>query len=170
MEKIETDEVRDHCHITGKYRGPAHSGCNINVTQVQSNFIPFRFHNFSNYDCHMFFKKLIDLKNDKVKNDIIPETNEEYVSVTYGFIRFIDSYRFQSSGLDSLVKTLVDNSNKTLKDLNEKFVDIDEILNIVNEMVEKDKTIKIQKRIIQIKMEIWKNPYLNLWVKTVLSF
>ena len=59
---IEPDKVRDHCHLTGKYRGPAHSKCNINITQDQSNFIPFIFHNFSNYDCHMFFKKLVDKK------------------------------------------------------------------------------------------------------------
>ena len=62
---IESDKVRDHCHLTGNYRGPAHSKCNINVTQKQSNFIPFIFHNFSNYDCHMFFKKLVDKKKDK---------------------------------------------------------------------------------------------------------
>ena len=41
----------------------------------------------------MFFIKLVDKKNDKVKSDIIPKTNEEYISVTYGCIRFIDSYR-----------------------------------------------------------------------------
>ena len=52
---IESDEVRDHCHLTGKYRGPAHSFCNITVTQKQSNFIPFLFHIFSNYGCHLFF-------------------------------------------------------------------------------------------------------------------
>ena len=103
---IESDKVRDHCHLTGSYRGPAHSKCNINVTQKQSNFIPFIFHNFSNYDCHMFFKKLVDKKKDKLDFDIIPKTNEEYISVTYGCIRFIDSYRFLSSGLDSLVKNL----------------------------------------------------------------
>ena len=79
---IGCDEVRDHCHLTGKYRGPAHSKCNINVTQKQSNFIPFILHNFSNYDCHMFFKKLVDKKNDKVDFDIIPRTNEEYISAT----------------------------------------------------------------------------------------
>ena len=79
---IESDKVRDHCQLTGKYRGPAHSICNLNVTQDQSNFIPFIFHNFGNFDCHMFFKKLVDKKNDKVKFDIVHKTNEEYISVT----------------------------------------------------------------------------------------
>ena len=113
----ESDKNCDHCHLTSKYRGPDHSICNINVKQKQSNFIPFIFHNFCNYDCHRFFKKLVDLKNDKVNFAIIPKTIEEYISVTYGCIRFIDSCRFLSSSLDSLVKTLVDNSNKTLKNL-----------------------------------------------------
>ena len=82
----------------------------------------------------MFFKKLVDKKNEKVKFDIIPKTNEEYISVTYGCIRFIDSYRFQSSSLDSLVKTLVDNSNKKLNDLKEEIFDKDEILDIVDKI------------------------------------
>ena len=56
--------------------------------------------------------------------------------MTIGCIRFIDSYRFLSSSLDSLVKTLVDNSRKTLKDLKEEIVDKDEILNIVKESEE----------------------------------
>ena len=99
-----SDKDRDPCHLTGKYGVPAHSNCKNNVTQKQSNFVPFVFHNFSNYDCHMFFKKLVDKKNDKVEFEIIPKTNEEYISVTYGCIRFIDSYRFLSSSLDSLLK------------------------------------------------------------------
>ena len=111
---IESDKVIDHCHLTSNYRGPAQNECNINVTQEQSNFIPFVFHNFSNYDCHMFLKTLVGKKNEKVEFEIIPKTNEEYTSVTYGCIRFIDSYRFRSSSLDSLVKTLVDKSHKTL--------------------------------------------------------
>ena len=144
--EILSDKVRDHCHLTGKYRGPAHSKCNVNVTQKQSNFIPFVFHNFSNYDCHMFFKKLFDKKKDQVDFDIIPKTNEEYISVTYGCIRFIDSYRFLSSGLDSLVKTLVDNSNKTLGDLKKEIVDNDYILNIVTDIGEYNRTIKDLKK------------------------
>ena len=66
--------------------------------------------------------------------------------MTYGCIRFIDSYRFLSRGLDSLVRTLVDNSNKTLKNLKEEIVDNDEILNIINEIIEDDKTIKDLKK------------------------
>ena len=142
----ESDKVRDHCHLTGKYRGASHSKCNINVTQKQSNFIPFFSHNFSNYDCHMFFKKLVDKKNDKVKFDFIPKTNEEYISVTYGCIRFIDSYRFLSSGLDSLVKTLVNNSNKTLGDLKKEIVNNDYILNCVTDIGECNRTIKDLKK------------------------
>ena len=61
-ENIDCDKVTDHCHLTGRYRGPAHSISNTNVTQHQNNFIPFIFHNFSNYNCHMFFKKLVDKK------------------------------------------------------------------------------------------------------------
>ena len=134
--EILSDKVRDRCHLTGKYRGPAHSKCHINVTQKQSNFIPFIFHNFSNYDCHKFFKKLVDKKKDKVDFDIIPKTNEEYISVTYGCIRFIDSYRFLSSGLDSLVKTIVDNSDKRLKDFKDEIVENDEIFDIVSKIEE----------------------------------
>ena len=143
--EIISDKVRDHCHLTGKYRGPAHSKCNINGTQKQNNFIPFLIHNFSNYDCHMLFRNLVDEKNHKVKLDIIPKTNEEYISVTYGCIRFIYSYRFLSSSLDSLVKTLVDNSHKTLKNLKEEIIDNDEIINIFNEKIE-DRTIEDSKK------------------------
>ena len=53
---FERDKVRNRCHLTGNYRGPANSFCNIIVTQDKSNFIPFKFHNFSNYDCHTVFK------------------------------------------------------------------------------------------------------------------
>ena len=109
---FESDKVRDHSHSRGIYRGPAHSKCNINVTQTENSFNPILFHNFSNYDCDMFFKRLVDLKNDRVKFGVIPKTNEEYISVTNGCFRFNVGYRFLSSNLDSLVKTLVDSIKK----------------------------------------------------------
>ena len=93
-----------------------------------------------------FLKKLVDKKNDKVKFDIIPKTNEESISVTYGCLRFIGSYRFLSSSLDSLVNTIVDNSIKKLKALKEEIVDDDEILDIVNKIEEENMTIKDLKK------------------------
>ena len=66
--------------------------------------------------------------------------------MTYGCIRFIDSYRFSSNSLDSLVKTILDNTNKTLKKLKEEIGDKDEILNIVNEIVENNRTINDLKK------------------------
>ena len=129
-QNIESDKVRDHCHLTDNYRRPEHSKFNINVTQKQSKFIPFTFHKFSNYDCHMFFIRLVDKKNDKVKFDIIPKTNEEYISLTYGCIRFADSYRFLPMSLDGLDKNINEDDFKILKKefpgkwqyLNEKLV------------------------------------------------
>ena len=63
-------------------------------------------HIFSDYDCQLIVKKLVDKKNDKVEFDLIPKENEEYDSLTYGCIRFIDSNRFLSSSSDEIVKTL----------------------------------------------------------------
>ena len=63
----------------------------------------------------MFFKNLVDERNDKIKFDIIPETNEEYLSVTYGCVRLIDSYRFLSMSADGLVKNLNEDDFKFLK-------------------------------------------------------
>ena len=145
-ENIGSDKVRALCPLTRKYRGVAHSNCNFKVTQKQTFFIPFIFHNFGNYDCHMFFEKLVDKKKNKVKFDVIPQTNEEYIPVTYGCVGFIDSYRFLSSSLDSLVKTLVDNSHKTLKNLKEEIVENKETLNIINEILEENKSIKDLKK------------------------
>ena len=92
--EIVSSKFRDHCHLTGKYRGSAHNVCNINVKQKGSIFIQFALHNFNNYDCHMIFERLVDIKYDKVKFKITPKTNEEYIVVKYGCIRVIDSYRF----------------------------------------------------------------------------
>ena len=65
-------------------------------------------------------KKIVDKKDDKVKFKNKPKTNEECISVTYGCIRLIDFHGCLSSSLDSLVKTLIDNSLKTLKNLEEE--------------------------------------------------
>ena len=49
-------KVRDHCHYTGKYRGAAHSSCNLNYKIPKQ--IPVVFHNGSTYDYHFISKQL----------------------------------------------------------------------------------------------------------------
>ena len=44
-------KIRDHFHVTGKYRGSAHRDCN---TKINLNHkIPVVFHNLKNYDSHL---------------------------------------------------------------------------------------------------------------------
>ena len=58
---IDNDEekVRDHCHVTGKFRGAAHWGCNINFQLT--NKVPVIFHNLKVFDSHLFLMSLINL-------------------------------------------------------------------------------------------------------------
>ena len=49
-------KVRDHCHYTGKYRGAAHSICNLRYKIPKE--IPVVFHNGSSYDYHFIIKQL----------------------------------------------------------------------------------------------------------------
>ena len=49
-------KVRDHCHYTGRYRGPTHSICNLRYKIPKE--IPVVFHNGSTYDYHFIIKKL----------------------------------------------------------------------------------------------------------------
>ena len=48
-------KVRDHCHYTGKYRGAAHSICNLNYKIPKE--IPVVFHNESTYDYHFIIEE-----------------------------------------------------------------------------------------------------------------
>ena len=104
---LDDTKVRDHDHLTGKYRGAAHNICNINCKQKSSSFVPIFFHNFSGYDCHLIFEELLtEAYNQNYNPTIIPKSLENYVSVQVGCLRFLDSYRFLSSSLDKLVKSL----------------------------------------------------------------
>ena len=47
------DEVRDYCHISGKYKGFAHRDCNINLKL--NHKIPVVFHNLKKYDYNLIF-------------------------------------------------------------------------------------------------------------------
>ena len=97
---VENDnKVRDHCHITEKYRGVAYSNCNINL---KISKLPIIFHNLSGYDSHLIFK---ELSKFNCNINVIPNGLEKYMSFTLNKnINFIDSMLFMNSSLDKLVK------------------------------------------------------------------
>ena len=102
--------VRYHCHLTGRFRGLSHNSCNLNTRKAHTSFVPILFHNFSGYDCHLVFEKLVNMatkRNIKInENDIIAKSSENYISVKIGCLKFLDSYRFLDASLDKLSTTL----------------------------------------------------------------
>ena len=69
-ENILDNKVRDHCHITGKYRGAAHKKCNLKL--VISKKLPILFHNLEGYDGHTIFKELNNFNNINI--EVIPKS------------------------------------------------------------------------------------------------
>ena len=63
-------KVRDHCHITGKYRGAGHWSCNVNLQS--SKKIPVIFHNLRGYDSHLVIKEIskFDVKESVMPNGL----------------------------------------------------------------------------------------------------
>ena len=51
------EKVRDHCHISGKFRGAAHFSCNANLKITKK--VPVIFHNLRGYDSHLINKEII---------------------------------------------------------------------------------------------------------------
>ena len=114
-------KVRDHCHYTGRYRGPAHRNCNL-MYWIPS-YIPVVFHNLSGYDAHLFIRELGRYSRDTMK--VIAKNKEDYFSFSVEVavekyvdkkgnekeklidLRFIDSFKLMSSSLDSLTRNLV---------------------------------------------------------------
>ena len=47
------EKVRDHCHITEKFRGATHWSCNTNLQLTKK--VPVIFHNLRGYDSHLIF-------------------------------------------------------------------------------------------------------------------
>ena len=68
-------KVKDHCHYTGKFRGAAHSICNLRY-KVPNN-IPIIIHNAS-YDTHFIINQLA--KEIEGELDCIGENMEKYIT------------------------------------------------------------------------------------------
>ena len=112
-------KVRDHCHYTGLYRGAAHSSCSLKYKIP--NYIPVIFYNLAGYDAHLFIR---ELSKHTTGMGIIAKNTEDYISFSIKVevdkcidkdgnkrmkemeLRFIDSMKFMSSSLDSLVNNL----------------------------------------------------------------
>ena len=95
-------KVRDHCHITGKYRGSAHQKCNINYELTEK--IPVIFHNLCGYDSH-FIMQEIGKFNRKI--NVIPNNMKRYMSFMLGnHLVSLDSFQFMSRSLDYLASCL----------------------------------------------------------------
>ena len=108
------EKVRDHCHVTGKFRGTAHWSCSINL-QLNKK-VPVIFHNLRGYDSHLIFNEL-DKFDVKIK--VIPNGLEKYMAFFLNKnLVFIDSMQFMNSSFEKLVKNLSDND---FKYLTEKF-------------------------------------------------
>ena len=122
---LKDPKVRDHCHYTGLYRGPAHSLCNLRY-KIPS-YIPVLFHNLSGYDAHLFIRELGAHASDM---EVIVRNKEDYISFSIKVpvdsyidkngeekdklieLRFIDSFKFMFSSLDFLTKNLVRGGKK----------------------------------------------------------
>ena len=108
------EKVRDHCHVTGKFRGAAHFRCNANYKL--SKKVPVIFHNLRGYDSHLIIK---EISKFSVKASVIPNGLEKYMAFTVNEnLVFTDSMHFMNSGLDSLVKSF---SSDDFKYLSEEF-------------------------------------------------
>ena len=119
-------KVRDHDHLTGKYRGPAHSKCNLSLRiDPYRTPVPILFHNLKNYDAHHLISAIrrTEEKTTTCTNKYgqaigkdkpvtvtdgriaaIVQNMEKLISFSWGQFRFVDSYAFLSSSLDKLVK------------------------------------------------------------------
>ena len=83
MEGFSTDDddkkhhkVRDHCHYTGKYRGAAHSICNLRYNTPRE--ISVIAHNASTCDYHLIIKELA--KEFKGTFECLGKNREKYIT------------------------------------------------------------------------------------------
>ena len=105
--------VRDHCHVTGKYRGSAHQSCNLKLQiSAEKIKIPVVFHNLKGYDSHFIMNELGELikkGQENIKINVIAQNAEKYMAFYIGkHLSFIDTFAFMSRSLDKLAGNLED--------------------------------------------------------------
>jgi len=93
--------MKDHCHVTGKYRGAAHNACNLKLRLDPKTPIPVVFHNLQRYDGHLLMQGMTQVQEEI---SCIPNNTEKYIFFSLGNLKFTDSLNFMMSSLDTLVK------------------------------------------------------------------
>ena len=108
--KKDEEPVRDHCHITGKYRGSAHAACNLKLQiSAEKIRIPVIFHNLRGYDSHFIINELGKLisEGENFTVNVIPKKTKKYMAFYIGkHLAFIDGFQFMSSSLEKLASNL----------------------------------------------------------------
>ena len=74
---VEDNTVRDHDHITGKYRGSTHWSCNINL--ILTKTFPVIFHNLKCNDSPLVMQ---EIGKCEIKVSVIPNGLEKYMVFT----------------------------------------------------------------------------------------
>ena len=65
LQKNYRDAVKDHCHITGEFRGAAHGACNNKLRiNPKTMSIPVVFHNLRGYDAHHLMQAMSQYKKE----------------------------------------------------------------------------------------------------------
>ena len=180
-------KVAHHDHITGKFIDTLCYNCNIQFEYKK--FIPVYIHNLKGYDSHLFVSSLFKYgyKHDSSENiSCIPNNEERYISFSKKIsvdtytnkkgelknvmyeIRFLDSFAFMASSIESLTDNLKllsnvkINSNVIIKNVYYQVINIsnnditiknDNITKIIN----KDDIEKIYNTDIKDLRSIFKN-------------
>ena len=116
--KIKWEKVRDHDHLTGKYRGAAHNFCNW---QYRKQFqIPVFFHNLKNYDGHLIVRAMEKFPNYLIKP--IAQGLEKYLIIGWGkHLVFKDTLQFMAASLEQLAKNLLNKGREHFVHLHHGF-------------------------------------------------
>lgn len=117
-----TDEgvrkVKDHCHVSGKFRFALCSVCNISRAQIPHKICVF-FHGLNNYDHHFIVSKLAKFNADNIR--IVPKTSEKYLTFSLGDLNFKDSFEFLGASLSNLVQDLCSKGEESFFNVNKFF-------------------------------------------------
>ena len=118
LQKNYRDAVKEHCHITGRYRGAAHNACNQKLRiKPKTDQIPIVFHNLRGYDAHHLMQAMSNLQKE-VK--CVANNMEKYITISVDGLRFIDSLNFLQGSLDSLVKVIVEGVEEATSKLKDR--------------------------------------------------